>query len=157
MIFEVSGEPFALPISEIIEVVERAGVRCVPTLPKETGGVMNWHGEALPVVASHLLLGTAAMAACAEGEVQPFLVVADRPEGGRQLGLPVDRVSGLVDGERGRPQGEEVIVEKRSLDGNLVSIVNPQRLVARAETVIETSSPRTSSTWHQPPAGQAAP
>ena len=140
MIFEVSDESFALPISAILEVVEQSGVRGVPTLPKEKGGVMNWHGEALPVIAPHLLLDGEAMEERANDEVQPFLVVTDRPEGGRQLGLPIDSVRGLVDGECGRPQGEEVIVEKRPLDGHVVSIVNPQRLLARAEEVIQTSS-----------------
>ncbi len=137
MIFEVSGNPFALPISEVLEVVEQSGVRCVPTLPRETGGVMNWHGEALPVIASHLLLGGEPMAQRADDEVQPFLVVTDRPDGGRQLGLPIDSVCGLVDGEAGRPHGDDIVVERRPLDGRVVSIVNPVRLVATAEEVIE--------------------
>ena len=140
MIFEVAGEPFALPISEILEVVEQSGVRCVPTLPREKGGVMNWQGEALPVIASHLLVGGEPMEERASDEVQPFLVVTDRPEGGRQLGLPIDSVRGLVDGERGRSLGEEVIAEKRPLDGRVVSIVDPLCLLAQAERVIETSS-----------------
>ncbi|MDP6980851.1 MAG: chemotaxis protein CheW [Myxococcota bacterium] len=152
MIFEVAGHPFALPISEVLEVVEQSGVRCIPTLSKSTGGVMNWHGEALPVIASHLLLGGDAMPERGADEVQPFLVVSDRPDGGRQLGLPIDHVCGLVNGERGRPAGNEVVVERRTLDGRVVSLVNPQRLVAQAEEVIERNSSRYPSG-----AGQATP
>ena len=143
MIFEVAGNPFALPISEILEVVEQSGVRCIPTLPKQTGGVMNWHGEALPVIASHLLLGGEPMAERSGEEVQPFLVVTDRPENGRQVGLPIDQVCGLVDGERARSVSDDVVVERRTLDGRVVSLVDPQRLLAQAESVIESSS-----SWH---------
>jgi len=141
MLFEVAGTTYALPISEVLEVVEQRGTCCVPTLPKDRGCVMNWHGEALPVVAPHLLLGGAPIVERDEEGLQSFLVVSDRPDAGAQLGLPVDGVCGLVDGEVGRALGDDVVVEQRPLDGRLVNLINPQRLVARAEEVIAGASP----------------
>lgn len=137
MTFEVGGIVYALPISEILEVVEQAGISCVPTLPRELGGVMNWHGEALPVVASHLLLGGEVPSPSEPGAPQQYLVVTDRPDVPAQLGLPIDFVSGLVDGEPGRAHGDDVVVERRPVDDRVVSVINPQRLVARAALVIE--------------------
>jgi hypothetical protein len=54
-----------------------------------------------------------------------------------QLGLPIDFVSGLVGGEPGRARGEDVVVERRIVDDRVVSVINPQRLVARAAKIIE--------------------
>ena len=139
MTFEVAGTVYALPISEILEVVEQAGVSCVPTLSKDFGGVMNWHGEALPVVAPHLLLGGSPAAAREPGCVQQLLVVTDRSDMPAQLGLPIDCVSGLVDGEPGLVRGDDVVVERRPVDNRVVSVINPQRLVARAAEVIESA------------------
>ena len=135
--FEVAGTIYALPIAEVIEVVENAGITCVPTLPRESGGVMNWHGEALPVVAAHLLLGGEPLCTREHDEGQQFLVVTDRPDEAACFGLPIDAVVGLVDGEPGLTRGPEVVVERRPVDGRVVNVINPRRLVARAAEIIE--------------------
>lgn len=139
MVFSVSGSVFALPIAGILEVVEQAGVNCVPMVPKDRGGIMNWHGEALPVVAPHLLLGGEPIAQRTGEDVQQYLVIADRPDAAASLGLPIDFVSGLVNGEPGRPHDNQVVVERRPVDGRIVNVIDPQRLVARAAEVIESA------------------
>ena len=146
--FEVGGAVYALPIASVLEVAEATSVTCVPSLAGRIGGVMNWHGDALPVLASRLLLveapstedsapvpGEAADERFSVGE--HVLVVSDRRDDSARMGLPIDRVIGLVDagGLRGRPQG--LIVERRPVDGRVVSVLDPRRLVERAEQVIE--------------------
>lgn len=140
MVFDVSGTSYALPIAGILEVVEVTGVNCVPMVPRDRGGIINWHGEALPVVAPHLLLGGTAIALRAPGEAQPYLVVSDRPDASASLGLPIDFVSGLVDGVPGRPHDNQVVVERRPVDGRVVSVIDPRRLVTRAAEVIESAA-----------------
>jgi chemotaxis signal transduction protein len=137
MVFSVSRSVFALPIGDILEVVEQASVNCVPMVSRDRGGVMNWHGEALPVVAPHLLLGGEPLALRPAGEVQQYLVISDRQDATASLGLPIDFVSGLVNGEPGRPHDNQVVVERRPVDGRVVNVIDPQRLVARAVEVIE--------------------
>ncbi len=151
MTFEVSGTTYALPVAGILEVIEQATVSCVPALGPALGGVMNWHGEALPVVASHLLLRNESgdgsengltdqsVTTHEPGEARQFLVVSDRLDGFAKLGLPIDFVTGLVSGEPGRACGDEVVVERRPVDGRVVSVIDPQRLVARAAEVIESA------------------
>jgi chemotaxis signal transduction protein len=139
MTFDVSGTTYALPIADILEVVEQAGMSCVPRLPPDQGGVLNWHGEALPVVAPHLLLGGEPLGPREAGEIQQFLVVSDRTNSTVQLGLPIDCVTALAFGEPPRVHGDEVVVERRPMDGRVVNVINPQRLVARAAEIIESA------------------
>jgi len=136
--FEVAGTVYALPISEVLEVVESGNITCVPSLPKSHGGVMNWHGEALPVVTPAMLLDCGdASAAEGEGTGSQYLVVTARADENARLGLPIDRVIGLVDGHTSRVQGPDVVAERRPVDGRVVSVINPRRLVERAAKVIE--------------------
>ena len=138
--FEVSGTVYALPISEVLEVVESGNVTCVPSLPKSHGGVMNWHGEALPVVRPSLLLDREEAVADEEPSSDgQYLVVTDRPDESARLGLPIDRVIGLVDGHASRFQGPNVVAERKPVDGRVVSVINPRRLVERAVEVIESA------------------
>ncbi len=136
--FEVAGTVYALPISEVLEVVESGNITCVPSLPKSHGGVMNWHGEALPVVRPARLLDCEDVyEAGADGSGSQYLVVTDRPDEAARLGLPIDRVIGLVDGHASRLQGPNVVSERKPVDGRVVSVINPRRLVERAAKVIQ--------------------
>ena len=89
MTFDVAGTVFALPISDVLEVVEHDHVACIPGLSRETGGIMNWHGEALPVVAPHLLLGGDPIAGFQEDGTRQFLVVAEGSGTTATLGRPM--------------------------------------------------------------------
>lgn len=133
--FEVGGAAYALPISGVLEVADVEAVACVPTLSRGLAGVVNHHGDALPLVerARLLELDDAELPA-----PKQILVVCARSDTAR-LGLPVDRVLGLVDGptEPGRPGA---VAERCSVDGRLVNVLDPQRLVTRARQVIEHAS-----------------
>jgi len=134
--FEVGDSIYALPIACVVEVSEVEPLACIPTLPADTGGVMNHHGDALPVLRRSVLLGAD------EAELpEPahVLVLTARPTGGSRLGMEVDRIVGLVDGAAAVAHGEGPIAERRSIDDRVVFVLDPQRLVARASEVIERS------------------
>jgi chemotaxis signal transduction protein len=142
--FEVDGTAFALPIESVLEVAEVDRVTCVPGVTGDIAGVMNWHGDPLPLVASRRLLAASRGEADEGGEAsetsllrEQVLVISDRADESARLGMPVDRVLGLiVGGQRpGRAQG--VVVERRPVDGRVVAVLDPQGLVARAEEIIE--------------------
>ena len=156
--FEVESSVYALPIAEVHEVAQATRICCVPTISRELVGVMNWHGDALPVVSTPLLLDGCEDIPCAEGDVgeaedcdiqdEPagtvsvlggahVLVVSSRDDEQAQLGLPIDRVIGLVDGPRRRRGGGRLVVERRPVEGRVVSVLDPRRLVARATELIE--------------------
>jgi chemotaxis signal transduction protein len=136
LVFEVGGTPFALPIADVAEVTEVGRIASVPTLRTAIGGVMNHHGDALPVVHRGALFGTGS------GELadpQNLLVLGSSPDDARRLGLPVDRILGLASGAGGKAEGDEVVVERRPIAGRLVNVLDPHRLLMRAVQVIEES------------------
>ena len=142
---------YALPIAWVVEVAEKDRVTGVPSLALPVGGVMNWHGEALPLVATELLLGrdrdeagaTPFGAATTVGYAQEqVLVVSEKPGSPARMGMPVDRVIGLVEGqsEAGLHGSGQLVVERRPVEGRIVHILDPAALVARGEEVIESAT-----------------
>lgn len=150
LLFDLAGHVYALPIGGIFEVVEAEQVWGVPTLPTSLAGVMNWHGEALPVVAPRVLVQDGVDAAVPRQgmrdggtalSARQVLVISDRAGEVPKLGLPVDKVLGLVDAsscpQTGSAAGSSVVAECRSIDGRVLSVLNPCRLVARARSAID--------------------
>ena len=151
LMFSFEDVQYAMPIAWVVEVAEKARVTGVPSLALPVGGVMNWNGEALPLVATELLLGreseeagaTPFGAATTVGYAQEqVLVIAGSPDSVARMGMPVDRVIGLVDDDSGEGlvQPGPLVVERRPVDGRLVHILDPQALVARGEEVIENAA-----------------
>jgi len=137
--FEIGGSLYAMPIEGILEVTERGVEACVPTVPMGVASVINYRGDALPVVRREQIFELdGAEVSCPEH----VLVVSDGPTYAPRLGLEVDRVVGLIDGERPSLRGSEMISERRPIDGRLTHVLDPARLVARARDVIERSLSR---------------
>ena len=132
LMFEIGASLYAVPIDGVLEVAEVAELACIPTLPRDVAGVINYRGDALPVVRRERLLEAGSQAS-----PEHVLVISDRPSSPPSLGLNVDRVLGLVDGERAVARGPDPVAEKRPMEGRLVHILDPARLVARAREVIE--------------------
>jgi len=132
--FEVGASLYALPIAHVLEVAEVEEVVGIPTLPAATGGVVNLHGDALPVLRRSALFDVAE-----EGLPAPahLLVVAGRPDQPGRLGVPVDRIVGLVDGAGAASQSGELVAERRPIGGRVVGIVDPRLLLVRAREAIE--------------------
>jgi len=149
--FEFEDVRYALPIAWVLEVAEKDRVTSVPSLALPMGGVMNWHGEALPLIATELLLGrdrdeagaTPFGAATTVGYAQEqVLVVASSPGSSACLGMPVDRVIGLVDGagDSTRRSDDSLVVERRPIDGRIIHVLDPAVLVARGREVVESAT-----------------
>ncbi len=135
--FEVAGDFYAMPIASVLEVAEVGRMTCIPTLPTRTGGVINYYGDALPVVHFSSLFEVSESKVAEPGVI---LVIAGRVGESARLGIPVDRVLGLVDGAAAVvPGNAKVVVERRSIQGRVASVLDPQRLVSQAKNVIESS------------------
>jgi chemotaxis signal transduction protein len=134
--FEVAGAVYAVPIADVAEVTELSRIAAVPTLPLRVGGVMNHQGDALPIVHRTELFDVAPERLA---EPRHVLVLARGGEGHGVLGLPVDRILGLVDGSGGVARGADAVVERRPIDGRVVSVLDARRLLERAAETIEKS------------------
>ena len=134
--FEIGTRLFAVPITSVVEVAQMGQLACIPTLSPDVAGVINYRGDALPVVRRERLLqiGDDAL-----DDPEHVLVISDRPTHAPRLGLNVDRVLGLIDAEEAQARGGDPVAEKRPIDGRVAHILDPTRLVARAREVIESS------------------
>ena len=145
--FEVESSLFALPIEAVLEVAEADRATCVPGVRPDVAGVMNWHGDPLPLVSTALLLAgeeeaapagaPAAGAAPARGVLrEQVLILSDRGDEAARLGMPVDRVVGLIVGEAPVRRAPGLVAERRPVAGRVVAVLCPERLVARAGEII---------------------
>lgn len=132
--FEAGGELFAMPIAGVLEVAELSGSARIPTVADDVACVMNYRGDALPIVRRHRVLDLSAAPAA---DAEHVLVVTDRQSAVPRLGLEVDRVLGLVDGRATRSRDASVVAERRPMNGRVACILDPSRVVARARAVIE--------------------
>jgi purine-binding chemotaxis protein CheW len=136
LMFEVAGNFYAMPIAGVLEVADAGRVTCIPTLPTSVGGVINYHGDALPVLNCSSLFDVDDSEL---GEPGSILVISGRVGESARLGIPVDRVLGLVDGAAAATSGAKAVAERRSIQGRVASVLDPQRLVSQARDVIESS------------------
>jgi chemotaxis signal transduction protein len=138
VLFEVGGSAYALPIADVIEVAEWTPVAAIPTLAAVTAGVVNHHGDALPVVSREALLDAAPGAAAPEN----VLVLGVHGAESGRLGVPVDRVLGLADVPAGPAAGDGLVVERRPVRGRIVAVLDAARLLERASRLIENGGGR---------------
>lgn len=131
--FEVAGAAWALPIGDVLEVSEVARVGRVPGLRGELGGVMQYHGDALPVIAREALFP---VGAAALPEPQHVVVVAGDGGDVPRLGLPVDRVLGLADAALPAARPPDELAVRVPLDGRVTGVLNAELLVRRASEVV---------------------
>jgi chemotaxis signal transduction protein len=134
--FEVAGDLYAIPIAGVLEVADAGRVTCIPTLPTRVGGVINYHGDALPVLNCSSLFEVNESEL---GEPSSILVISGRAGESARLGIPIDRVLGLVDGAAAAMSGAKAVAERRSIQGRVASVLDSSRLVSQARDVIESS------------------
>jgi len=132
--FELGTTLFALPISGVVEVAESARVAPVPMLPRASFGVVNHHGDALPVV-----FGGAVLAFSGASAPTRLLVLAGDVDDPDRYGLPVDRILGLVAGEAALARSANPIAERRRHEGRVLNVLDPRRLLACAQALVEES------------------
>ena len=85
--FEIGEALFAMPIAGVLEVTERGVEACVPTVSSCVASVINYRGDALPVVRRERLLEL--------GDAEP-----SRPDRRRGRDLPRLRTGGGAPADR---------------------------------------------------------
>lgn len=118
----VSGEEYALAVSDVLEVAELGTVTPVPGAPASVLGVWNLRGNVLPVVDL-----AAAMGLERDGATERVVVVE---QDGRRAAFAVGSVVGVDDMP---PATEEVksrhLCGGMLVDGTLVGVVNVKALL----------------------------
>lgn len=109
---QVGDERFALPASDVAEVIRPPAVTRVPLGPSSLLGIANLRGAVMPVVSLHRLLG---------GEVSPSsnarVVVIDR---GNPVGLMIDKVTSL--GEAGGASPDSAVDDGAGTPARMIDL-----------------------------------
>ena len=108
---------------------------CIPSVPRSLACVVNYRGDALPVVRREHLLDVGAEEE--DGAAEHILVLTDSRTDTARLGLDVDRVLGFIEGPGAKARGDDPVAERRPEQGRVANILDPARLIERARNVIE--------------------
>ncbi|WP_424134696.1 chemotaxis protein CheW [Roseomonas chloroacetimidivorans] len=140
VLFDLSGQPCALPRSAVRALLPLPRLDSPPGLPSPLAGFMNLGGTAVPVVELALLLGLP------RGEPHPYrhLILLDRPAGGPEsaFALLVDRVADVLPaGLPLRPLGAErspggIVTGEIATPVGSAHLLDPARLLLAQEAAI---------------------
>lgn len=136
VVFTAGGEPYALPVASVVEVVRFPDALArVPRAPPFLMGAMSLRGSAVPVIDAALRFGAGVAPAGARRRV----LVVD--VGGSAVGLTVDAVSDVLSAAPGDLQPAPDLAGDGTFDrvlsaarhGGLVLVADPRALFAEAE------------------------
>ena len=139
---ELCSRLYALPIADVAEVTELDTLASVPMVHRKVGGVVNHHGDAVPIVYGDALFGVDRPI---YQEHRPLLILAKDPDDPNRYGVPVDRIVGLVDGPPAQSHDGDVVAERRPHEGRMIHVLDPASLLDRAQEVIGSSVARTAT------------
>ncbi|MDR3514213.1 MAG: chemotaxis protein CheW [Azospirillaceae bacterium] len=142
VIFHVADEMFAVPLSEVQEIIRMPDVVHVPMSPGALEGLANLRGTVLPVIRLRQIFGLGTV----EHDDSTRVVVLDQ---GRPVGLVVDRVANVVtvESDRIEPVGSiQGTVDTDLMTGmikdrngtSMVMILDAVKVVAREFQAVET-------------------
>lgn len=89
VVFDIEGQRYALPLNDVERVLPMVAVSPLPQAPAVVLGVINLHGQVIPVLDLRRRFG---LPLCDYGLTARLLVVRTRR---RTLALPVDEVLGV--------------------------------------------------------------
>ncbi len=127
--FELAGQLYALPASQVAEVIHVPTVARVPLSPPALLGIANLRGEVLPLIGLRELLGLPEATALATATKA---IVLDT---GAAMGLAVDFVDSLVAVEAGRIETREA--ELGAKEGELLTGAFPVGSAGEAAKVLD--------------------
>lgn len=95
MVFHVGRERYALPLAGVLRVLPVARLKALPGAPHFVPGLLDLHGEAVPVIDLSRLAGSPPDAV--RHDTRILLVDVDAAGRRRRLGLKAERVLGVAD------------------------------------------------------------
>jgi chemotaxis-related protein WspB len=136
LVFHIGPERYALPLASVARVLPAARLKALPGAPDYVAGLLDLHGEPVPVIDLSRLAGCPAEAI----RYDTRILLVDLPVAGavRRLGLQAERVAG-VEALAGAPLDPGVLAAPwlgavaHSHTGGasgLLQLIEPARLLA---------------------------
>ena len=132
MVFHIGRERYALPLASVLRVLPVARLKALPGAPHFVPGLLDLHGEAIPVIDLSRLAGTPPDAVRYDTRI--LLVEIDAAGRRRRLGLKAERVVGVasLDGalaDAGVASAPWLGQVAPGVDG-MLQLLDPDRLLA---------------------------
>ncbi|PQO88284.1 chemotaxis protein [Massilia phosphatilytica] len=132
MVFHIGRERYALPLASVLRVLPVARLKALPGAPHFVPGLLDLHGEAIPVIDLSRLAGTPPDAVRYDTRI--LLVEIDAAGRRRRLGLKAERVVGVasIDGalaDAGVASAPWLGQVAPAVDG-MLQLLDPDRLLA---------------------------
>ena len=132
LVFHIGRERYALPLASVLRVLPVARLKALPGAPHFVPGLLDLHGEAIPVIDLSRLAGTPADAVRYDTRI--LLVDVDAAGRRRRLGLKAERVVGVaaIDGtlaDAGVANAPWLGQVAPGADG-MLQLLDPDRLLA---------------------------
>jgi purine-binding chemotaxis protein CheW len=145
--FVLGRELFAVNVKNVLEVLEQQPITRVPKAPDQILGIINFRGEILPVVNTHLKFGFTDT----ETSAKPYVIVYDLARDGHRyfVAATADGVKDVIEvlPDEVKPVPEMGInYDARFLEGAIIRhdrfvlMVHPDKLFSAADTEITTES-----------------
>lgn len=91
LVFEVGDQRFGLPVEHVVQIVEMVAITPLPRAPEIVAGVIDFHGQVIPVVDVRTRLDLPAQ----RYSLRTPIIISRLRE--QIAGLIVDRVSGVIE------------------------------------------------------------
>jgi len=133
LVFHIGPERYALPLGAVARVLPAARLKALPGAPDYVAGLLDLHGEPVPVIDLSRLAGCPAEAI----RYDTRILLIDLPVAGqlRRLGLQAERVAG-VEALTSAPLDPGVLAAPwlgavaRSSASGLLQLIEPAQLLA---------------------------
>lgn len=142
VVFSLSGEEYALPISHVHEIIRYAEPRSVASNDPSVRGVISLRGKILPVLDLACRLGL--QRSDSEAEVESNIVIVETDQ--EMAGIICDEVEEVITVDTGdleeAPGADHVSIDGiAKIDDRLVVLLNPHGIVPGAALRREASAP----------------
>lgn len=136
VVFQLASEEYAIPISQVKEIIRYNGAAKIPNTPAYMDGIINLRGKVISIID---LIEKFALAVEKGSDKQALIVEA----AGQEVGLVVDSVtevirlgSNAIEAVNGIAQSSEFIRSIGKLDKRLLIILDLNKLFTHDEMIV---------------------
>ncbi|RUL87501.1 chemotaxis protein CheW [Tautonia sociabilis] len=146
--FEAGGDRYGVPAADVEQVVPRVPLRGLPHAAEHLAGLLDYRGEAIPVVDLAVLLGGPPTPDRLSTRIAILSAREPGPGLPARVGLIAEQVRDLTRADAGGTVIDELPLQRVGylgpfvrIDGRLVQLIRPDRLLAEAVATESASVP----------------
>ncbi len=104
--FEIAGQDYALPVTDVVRIIEMVTLTHLPNAPDAIQGIINLQGKAIPVMDLRRRFGLPPQ----DYGLHTPIILTDVDQGSHTLGLIVDEVAQVIEIDPEQIEQVETIV-----------------------------------------------